>query len=57
VSLGSFSHADQASNVTVHFTGRMRGRKLKPERYLLALTPRANGKTGPTVQRAFRIIR
>jgi hypothetical protein len=57
VSLGSFSHADQASNVTVHFTGRMRGRKLKPGRYLLALTPRANGKTGRTVQRPFRIIR
>jgi hypothetical protein len=55
-SLGSFAHRDRAGSVKVHFTGRVRGRKLPPGRYLLALTPRANGKTGRTAQLSFRII-
>jgi hypothetical protein len=57
LSLGSFAHRDRAGSVRVHFTGRVGGRKLPPGRYLLALTPRADGKTGGTVQLAFRIIK
>jgi hypothetical protein len=59
VSVGSFTHKDRAGILTnkVHFTGRVRGRKLRPGRYLLALTPRANGTTGRTVQLSFRIIK
>jgi hypothetical protein len=57
VSLGSFTHRDRAGNVKVHFTGRIRGRKLTPGRYLLVLTPTANGQTGRAVNLSFRIIK
>ena len=56
VSLGSFTHADKAGNLRLRFTGRVRGHKLKPGRYRLTLTPRANGKTGRSVTLAFRIV-
>jgi hypothetical protein len=56
VSVGSFTHRDRAGNVKVHFNGRVRGRKLSPGSYLLALTPSANGKTGRAVTLSFRII-
>jgi virginiamycin B lyase len=56
VPVGSFTHQDQAGGVTVHFTGRVRGRKLKPGSYVLALTPKANGETGRTVELRFRIV-
>jgi hypothetical protein len=56
VSVGSFTHQDQAGNVKVHFTGRVGGHKLKPGRYIVALTPQANGNTGPTVKLSFRIV-
>jgi hypothetical protein len=56
ISLGSSRHKDQAGDVKVHFTGRMRARKLRRGRYLLALTPRANGKAGRTIRLSFRII-
>jgi glucose/arabinose dehydrogenase len=57
VSVGSLTHQDQAGSVSVHFSGRVRGRKLRPGRYRLALTPRANGKTGRTATLSFRIIK
>jgi hypothetical protein len=57
VSLGSFTHRDQAGSVKVHFTGQVRGRKLRPGRYLLTLRPKANGSTGRTVILAFRIVK
>jgi hypothetical protein len=57
VSVGSFTHRDRAGNVKVHFTGRMRGQKLTPGRYLLVLTPTANGKTGRAVNLPFRILK
>jgi hypothetical protein len=53
VSVGSFTHQDQAGNVRVHFSARVRGRKLSPGRYRLALTPKANGKTGRTITLSF----
>jgi PKD domain len=55
VTKGSFSHRDRAGNVRVHFTGRVRGRKLPPGSYGLTLTPKANGKTGRAVRLAFRV--
>lgn len=57
VARGSFTHQDAADAVKVHFSGRVQGRKLTPGRYLLALTPTANGQAGRTVRLAFRIIR
>jgi hypothetical protein len=56
ISVGSFTHADTAGDVRVHFTGRVRGRKLKPGSYRLTLNPKANGKTGRTLTLAFRIV-
>ena len=44
VSAGSFTHKDQAGNIKVHFTGRVRGKKLSPGSYRLALTPQATPK-------------
>jgi hypothetical protein len=56
ISLGSFTHTDAAGDVSVGFTGRVGGRKLKPGRYTLTLTPVANGLTGKAVGLAFRIV-
>jgi hypothetical protein len=56
VSVGSFKHADTAGNVRVHFTGRVKGKALKPGSYKLALTASANGKTSRTVTLSFRIV-
>jgi hypothetical protein len=56
VSLGSASHRDAAGSVRVRFSGRIRGHRLSPGRYLLTLTPRADGQTGRTVRLAFRIV-
>jgi hypothetical protein len=56
VSVGSFRHGDVAGSVRVRFTGRVRGHKLPPGRYLLTLTPSANGKTGRTVTLSFGIV-
>lgn len=53
---GSFRHRDRAGSVKVHFTGRVRGRKLAPGRYRLTLTPTASGLPGRTVVLGFRII-
>ena len=57
VSAGSFTHKDQAGNIKVHFTGRVRGQKLSPGSYRLALTPLATPKRGRTVTLDFSIIR
>ena len=57
VPVGSFTHQDQAGNVKIHFSGRVRGRKLSPGRYRLTLTPKANGKTGRTLTLAFQIVK
>jgi hypothetical protein len=57
VKVGSFTHADAAGPVNVHFSGRVRGRKLKPGRYRLTLTPKLSGSSGKSVRLAFRIVR
>ena len=57
VSVGTFTHQDAGGEVRVRFNGRVRSRKLDPARYLLLLTPRANGQTGRAVELAFRIAK
>jgi hypothetical protein len=39
------------------FSGRLRGRSLRPGRYLLSATPRGVGKPGRTRSTGFRIAR
>jgi hypothetical protein len=57
VKVGAFSHADRAGAVSVRFSGRVRGRKLRPGRYRLTLTPRLGTSVGKSVRLAFRIVR
>jgi hypothetical protein len=57
LSVGSFAHSDGVGRNSFHFTGRLRGRKLKAGKYRLAATPRANGVKGKTVTAGFRITR
>jgi hypothetical protein len=54
---GSFSRNGVAGLNSFHFTGRLRGRRLKPGRYRLVATPTAGGKTGKPTSRGFRIVR
>jgi hypothetical protein len=58
VIVGSFIHADVAGRNSIHFTGRVGGRKLTPGGYKLQVVPRgANGKTGALTFLAFRVVR
>jgi hypothetical protein len=54
---GGFSRNGVAGKNSFHFTGRLRGRKLKPGRYRLVATPTAGGKKGKPTSRPFRIVR
>ncbi len=54
---GSFSRTGVAGTNSFHFTGRLRGRKLKPGRYRLVATPSAGGKRGKPTSTGFRIVR
>jgi hypothetical protein len=53
---GTFSRNGVAGLNSFHFTGRLRGRRLKPGRYRLVATPTLGGKTGKPTSRAFRIV-
>jgi uncharacterized delta-60 repeat protein len=53
---GSFSHVDVAGKNSFRFTGRVRGKALKPGPYRLDARPRAGGKVGKTVSVRFRIL-
>jgi CSLREA domain-containing protein len=58
VTLGSFSRASAAGANRFHFTGRVKGRKLKPGAYLLVGTAKdAAGNRSTAVSKAFRVIR
>jgi hypothetical protein len=58
VKLGSFTHADSAGANRLHFTGRLRGRRLPPGSYRLSATPRNGlGVAGATVSAGFTVIR
>jgi hypothetical protein len=54
---GSFTRSARAGSNKFRFTGRLGGRKLKPGKYTLVATPSANGRTGRSVSKAFRIIK
>jgi hypothetical protein len=54
---GSFTRAGSLGTNRVHFTGRLRHRKLEPGSYRLVLTPSAGGKAGKASTAAFRIVR
>ncbi|HEX8206272.1 MAG TPA: PKD domain-containing protein, partial [Solirubrobacteraceae bacterium] len=54
---GSFARASTAGANRFRFTGRLRGRKLRPGRYRLVATPRAGTVAGPARRAAFRIVR
>jgi hypothetical protein len=53
---GSFTRAGSAGANSFRFTGRLKGRKLKPGMYQLVATPRTGAKTGRAVSASFRII-
>jgi hypothetical protein len=54
---GGFTRNGAAGTNSFHFTGRLRGRKLKPGRYRLVATPSAGGTKGKSISRSFRIVR
>jgi hypothetical protein len=57
VKVGTFRHADAAGPNRLRFTGRVRGRKLKPGAYRLRAVPRTAAGSGKAVARPFRIKR
>jgi streptogramin lyase len=57
VRVGSFKHVDRAGRNSFRFTGRIRGRKLKPGRYRLQAVPRFAGSNGKAVKTSFRVVR
>ncbi|MDX6699514.1 MAG: hypothetical protein QOE65_2911 [Solirubrobacteraceae bacterium] len=52
---GSFSHVDVAGANRLHFTGRLRGRRLAPGRYRLAARSSNAAGAGQAVYRTFRV--
>jgi streptogramin lyase len=54
---GSFTRAGTAGNNSFRFTGRLRGRKLRPRSYRLVATPSAGGVAGRAARTSFRIVR
>jgi hypothetical protein len=55
---GSFTHQGRTGGNSFRFSGRLRGRKLRPGRYRLAVVPTdAAGNRGNTVRATFRIVR
>jgi hypothetical protein len=57
VSLGSFSHVDNAGRVSFHFSGRVGGGALSPGSYLLSAVPRAGQTAGMAATAGFQIKR
>jgi DNA-binding beta-propeller fold protein YncE len=53
----SFSHTDKAGRNSFHFTGRIRGQKLKPGAYRLQAIPRFAGRNGATRTTGFKVVR
>jgi hypothetical protein len=54
---GSFKHADVGGANRFRFTGRLRGKRLRPGRYVMRAVPRNAAGVGTTATRAFRIKR
>jgi hypothetical protein len=58
VKVGSFTHKDVAGKNRLHFSGRIRHRKLRPGRYRLQVTAKGpNGKVSKALVKRFRIVR
>ena len=57
VALGSFTHTDVQGANLIHFTGGVRGRKLKPGSYRLRAVPVLGTLTGKAVTASFRVIK
>jgi parallel beta-helix repeat protein len=58
VALGSFAHADRPGRNRLRFTGRIRGRKLRPGPYQLRAQAKSSaGKTSRPLTQRFRIKR
>jgi hypothetical protein len=57
VTVGKFTHRDRAGTNSFHFSGRVRGRKLKPGSYRLQAVPRFAGRNGRAVTNSFRVVR
>ena len=57
VVVGSFSHTDTAGTVSVHFTGRIGGRKLQPRPLHAQVESSDKRRGGNSVSLAFRIVR
>jgi len=53
--LGSFTHADRAGANRLHFSGRIKGRRLPAGSYELKVVPRDAAGSGPAVEKAFKI--
>jgi hypothetical protein len=53
--LGSFVHDDRAAINSLHFSGRIKGRKLPPGSYLLRAVARDAAGYGGTVSKRFRV--
>jgi Ca2+-binding RTX toxin-like protein len=55
---GSFTHSGKAGANSFRFTGRLRGRRLRPGRYLLVAVPvDSDGRRGAQRTAPFRIVR
>jgi len=55
VAIGHFNHADGAGSNRFHFTGRIGGRKLAPQHYLLVAVARNSAGAGPAVTVGFAV--
>jgi hypothetical protein len=55
VTLGRFTHADGAGANTLHFTGRVGGRKLAPASYTLSAVATLVGHSSSAATAHFRI--
>jgi hypothetical protein len=56
VPVGRFTHRDRAGANSLHFTGRVGGRKLKPGSYRLQAVPRFGGRNGRAISARFSIV-
>ena len=56
VLVGTFTHHDQAGANRLHFTGRLRGRALRPGGYKLEITAKLAGRHSDTLNGSFMII-
>jgi hypothetical protein len=55
VIVGHFSHADASGSNRFYFTGRVGGRKLAPDRYLLVVVAHNSAGAGPAVTVGFAV--